>query len=264
MIIKYKIDKNINCLDFLQSNGYSRNIIITLKKSGILINGHQGRCDHDLNKGDIVEITIPEEESLIPISDKEISIIYEDEYILVVYKEANLATIPTKAHYIDSLAGRVLNYYRKINLKQTIHFVNRLDFITRGLVLIAKNQYIHSLFRNIEIEKKYFAKVVGELKSGMIVGNIARGEGMKRIVSPDGKYSKTEYNVISFDGVNSIVDIKLHTGRTHQIRVHFSYIGHPLCGDDLYGAGQGEFYLESYYIGFNHPISKKYISLKRG
>lgn len=267
MKFSYIIDNKEEVSSFLLRNGYSSKILIKLKKNGIIINGFPKRVDSILFPNDVLEVTIPEEESLIPPIDKPIEIVYEDEYFIIVYKPHGLAVMGTKAHFDDNLSSYVISYFKKNNVNSTIHLVNRLDKDTAGLVLIAKSSYIHHLLSITKITKRYYALVHGYLDDGIINEPIKRMDSsMKRMVSIDGKEAITKYRVVERKNNKSLVDIDLLTGRTHQIRVHFSHIGHPLVGDSLYGYNDGELCLESYYLGFIHPINKEEmkISLSKG
>lgn len=265
MEILYEIKDEISVLDFLEKKGYSRNLIIKLKKQGIMINDNIGRLDMILKSNDMLKIIMPDESSnIVPINGK-LNIVYEDSYILVLYKPHGIATIPTRAHYERSLANYIMSYFIENGIKSTIHLVNRLDLETAGLVLVAKSSFVHNLFSRIDIKKKYYALVHGALSSGIINLPIKKcGENTtKRMVSPDGKEAITKYEVIKVINDCSLVDIELFTGRTHQIRVHFSHLGYPLVGDSLYGHNDGILRLESYYLSFIHPISGELIEINK-
>lgn len=264
MKFKYIIKDDTKVSDFLTIKGFSRKALIKLKKEGIMINGIKARTDQFINKGDLLEITLPNEESdIIPI-DKPIEIIYEDEYILCVNKPHNLAIIGTKRHYDNNLSSFIYSYFIKNNIASTVHLINRLDKNTSGIVLVAKSAYIHHLFKNIEIKKKYYCLVHGILDEGIIEKNIIKANDgtIKRKIDSLGKYAKTQYKAIYSNNNKSILDVTLHTGRTHQIRLHLSSIGHPIYGDDLYGESDGTLLLQSYYMEFIHPITNKHIILK--
>ena len=219
--------------------------------------------------GDEVFVNLPEDVSEgIPPIDMPLDIIYEDEYMIAVNKPRNMPTHPSKGNSLPTLANGVMAHF---NGNHTFRSINRLDRDTSGIVLIAKDAYsaaaLSSSMKKGEFKKKYIAKVEGilEQKQGIIDAPIrreAKGE-MKRIVAPDGKRAITEYKVISENNGRSIVEVILHTGRTHQIRVHFAYIGHPLCADFLYGERiEGECYsLHCYELSLPHPKTGKMITL---
>ena len=261
MVFNYQIKENIDVKSFLLKQFYSNRIInqLFLCKNKILVND-KTYSDFNLKVGDRLTIILEEISNVLP-SDKEIEIAYENEFFIVVNKPKGLSTIPSKRYYEDNLAGRIQNYYLNNNIKAGIHAVNRLDFLTSGLVIFAKSQYIHSLFSKTDIVKKYRCTVKGILnnKSGIIDKRIARESenAIKRTVCYNGQKAITKYKVIEEINGNSKLDIELLTGRTHQIRVHLSSIGHSLVGDTLYGDGVGDFDLCSYYLAFNFLLNNK-------
>lgn len=227
---------------FTKELGFSTSLLTKVKTSGVFINGIPVHMRATLNPRDKITVYLPKEKSegITPI-DIPISVIYEDEHILAVNKPIGMPTHPSRGNSLPTLAEAVMNYYGS---DFVFRAVSRLDKDTSGIVLIAKNAYASALLgramKNGEIEKEYIAVIKGVPKEphGIIEAPIERlCEGnVKRGVIQDGKYAKTEYEVLSItEDENSVIRVKLHTGRTHQIRVHMSYIGHPLLGDSLYG-----------------------------
>ena len=253
---------------FLLNKGFSdNNTYYLIKNKNVLIDN---KIVIDKNvllpfKKCKVEVTLNDEESTLPINNNKIDIVYEDQYFLVVNKPINLDVEPTKANYENNLACMVNNYFINNNIKSKIHLVNRLDKLTSGLVIIAKNQYIHNLFSKIKINKYYETLVEGITKNkGTIKVKIAKEEGsVKRIVDEKGKLSITKYKRIKVIGNNSLLKIKLITGRTHQIRLSMSYINHPLVNDPLYGniVNENDMYLKANILVFKHPITNKKIKI---
>lgn len=185
------------------------------------------------------------------------NIVFEDEFFLAVNKESGIATHPSKGHYTDSLANYVEYYLNKNGL--SCHLVNRLDKDTSGVVLIAKHSYIHSLVSELmiskNIEKKYFAIVHGKMqnKEGIINLPISiSGEKVKREINENGYSALTQYKVIKEYENYSFILLIPHTGRTHQLRVHLSYIGNPILGDKIYGFDDGfeKLFLHSFNVNF--------------
>lgn len=239
--------------------------LITKLKSyddGILLNGIRVTVRKEVHKGDILELNIHQESSdnIIP-KNIPIDIVYEDAEILVVNKPFNMPTHPSIGNYENTLANAVMYYYRDTDF--VFRAVNRLDRDTTGLVLIAKNQYsankLSSQIKNNEIKKVYLAICEGRFSEdeGTIEENILREKTgiIKRIVSQNGQYAKTDYKVLAYKDGYSLVEVYPKTGRTHQIRVHFSYIGHPLYSDFLYGSEiLGErTRLHCHKLSFLHP-----------
>lgn len=178
--------------------------------------------------------------------EHKLDILYEDEYVLCVNKESGVVCHPTSLHQEKTLYNAVIYYYMKQGLKVPIHFVNRLDRDTTGVVVIAKHKYVQELLvKQMEdgsFNKEYIAIVYGKMENdtGVIERRIKRKENtiiLREVTdSLGGDYAKTEYEVLEYNEKEnySVLKVKLYTGRTHQIRVHFSSIGHPLLGDELY------------------------------
>lgn len=236
--------------DYLRSvRAFSRRIIKTVKyDDNITINGEPVTVRAELKEGDELSIHFPDEvrgPMLHPVH-KPLEILFENEAVIVVNKPAELATIPSIHHLDDSLSNRLIAYYDENDIASTAHIVTRLDVDTSGIVLIAKNQLSHSILGQKQEERKihrtYVALVEGLLKEkkGTIQNPIGRKAGsiIEREVHPEGKKAITHFEVLAEAEDRSLVEITLETGRTHQIRVHFSYIGHPLMGDELYGGSK--------------------------
>ena len=271
MKFTYNITHDIESIKtYLQEKYYSKKLIAALIYQGgkILVNGINKKMSTSLYKGDRLEVYLPEEKLTdhFPSSNKNIIIIYEDEYLLAVSKPPHLETIPSRLNNDDTLSNRVKFYYDTNKINSNIHVVNRLDKETSGLVIIAKSRYIHHLFSNhLEITKKYLAIVEGSLSDQLIEANIKRADNKqtKRIVAPDGQYAKTKVKVLCSYHNLSLIECKLYTGRTHQIRVHLSHISHPILGDNLYGGRSSKrLYLHCHALTFQHPVLDKTIILR--
>lgn len=263
--------------DFLRNYlHFSRRILISVKTEGkILVNGNPVSVREHLQAGDVLEVQFPKEEiaGFMHPEAIDISIVYEDDALLIVNKPANMATIPSLHHPGGTVANGLLHHYREAELPYTVHVVTRLDRDTSGLVLIAKHRYSHSLLAKLQksgkIKRKYRAVVEGKLaaKQGTIRAPIGRKEGsiIERTVTETGKDAITHYSVLKASELHSYIDIDLETGRTHQIRVHFSHIGHPLAGDDLYGGSTkviSRQALHCYYISFEHPFTRERVEVE--
>lgn len=224
--------------------------------------------------GDIIKVDLNYEEendNIVP-TKMELDILYEDDSLLILNKPASIAVHPSILHFSDSLSNGVRFYFDSISLKKKIRPVNRLDLDTSGIIIFAKNEYIQEcLIQQMNshiLKKEYIAIVSGILndKSGTINLPISRKDGsiIERCISENGQIAITDYSVINESNNMSVVKCVLQTGRTHQIRVHFSAIGHPLIGDFLYGS-KSDFInrqaLHSYHISFIHPISNKIMNI---
>ena len=216
----------------------------------------------------IIDLGIKEDNSNIVPNEMDLNIIYEDDWLLVINKPAGIPVHPSILHYEDSLSNGVKYHFDKIGLNKKIRPVNRLDLNTSGIVVFAKCEYIQEeLSRQMidnTFEKIYLCLVNGILKekSGIINLPISRKDGsiIEREINDTGKASVTHYKVLKEFKNYSLVQCKLETGRTHQIRVHLKAIGHPLLGDTLYGSSSNLINrqaLHSYKTSFIHPITKE-------
>lgn len=256
----------------------SRNAIQKLiLKNKITVNDKIIKSNHKLKENDIIKIMIPEPERLeIKAENIDVSIIYEDEDLAVVNKPQGMVVHPAPGHYNGTLVNGLmyhLNDLSSINGVMRPGIVHRLDKNTSGLMLIAKNDKTHNfLAENLKehtINRIYYALVYGNIKEekGKINAPLGRSDKdrKKRAVTyKNSKEAITNFWVLERFGQYTLLKLKLETGRTHQIRVHMKYIGHPVVGDDVYGSKTNKFelagqLLHSKSLGFIHPSSKKYM-----
>lgn len=269
-IIPEEFDKQALSL-FLKSRGYSSQIITHLKRTenGILLNGVWGRVRDILHTGDTLTIQLIETESsenIVP-TKLPLHIVYEDEDILVINKSADTPIHPSQGNYDNTLANAVAYYYQQKGEAFTYRCINRLDRDTTGLLILAKHMYSASILSNMvqnrEIHREYLAIATGAVPSeGTIIAPIGRVDGStieRQVDEVNGDYACTHYRTLQTKNGYSLVSLKLETGRTHQIRVHMKYIGHPLPGDFLYNPDYSVIKrqaLHSHKLIFQHPISK--------
>lgn len=223
----------------------SRKLLTRLKQTeeGIMLNGERVYISVHVRSGDRVEIRMEQETSddILP-QPIPFDILYEDDDLLIVNKEAGIIVHPTSGHYTNTLANGVVYYWQEQGKSFRFRPVHRLDQETTGVLVIAKNPYVHQhisqQMMDGHVDKKYIALVhnVPSPSEGMIDGPIDRDplEPHRRIVTPTGYSSLTRYWVIERYHHSSMVQLKLETGRTHQIRVHMTSIGCPLIGDSYY------------------------------
>ena len=221
-----------------------------------------------LHKGDLLEVVMPAsdqgENIVSTLGDFEI--VYEDSYLLIINKEPNIATIPTKEHFTNSLANYVMSYYKRNGILANIHFVSRLDAPTSGLIMLAKTSYMTTLLQNTNITKKYLLETsnIVEPCDGIIELGIEKDPTsvIKRYTTTDFINSKTVYKTLYQENNHSFIEALLCTGKTHQLRLHFLSKNAPIVGDMLYGeeTEDGILHLHSYYLEFVHPITKEILS----
>ena len=210
----------------------------------IAVNGEPQWTNYPVKPGDVITVRLAEEEPEYPAEDGPLDILYEDDHILVVDKPAGMLIHPSRAKNEGTLANFVFGYYQRTGQKCAFHPMTRLDRDTFGVVLLAKNSHVHALLQTLEVTKTYHALTFGgpEKDSGIIDAPIARRElpSLLRYVSPEGKPSLTEYRVLERKGQQCKLALRPITGRTHQLRVHCSYMGWPILGDPQYGTEESQ------------------------
>ena len=227
---------------FLRHSGVSAALIKKLKflPDGILVNGEKKNTDYILSAGETVEINTTDEDmdSTVIVQSGPLDIVYQDDCCMVVNKPYDVPCHPSFNHPTDTIANYFMGYWQEKGQTKICRVINRLDKNTSGLVLIALDSHSAEKLKG-NVDKTYTAIAQGRFEKdyGIIDRPIARQQEsiITRCVREDGQRAVTEYFVRRCDDDFTLADIKLHTGRTHQIRVHFSHIGHPLAGDDLYG-----------------------------
>ncbi len=272
-IFTYEISEKYDgstLLSFLKERKFSAQVITHLKRTenGILRNGVWGRVRDILHTGDTLTVTLIEtasSENIVPMP-MPLTIVYEDQDLMIVNKPAGMPIHPSQGNYDNTLANAVAYYYTQKGEPFIYRCINRLDRDTTGLLILAKHMYSASLLsdmvQNREIHREYLAIVTGDVpQSGKIEAPIARTEGstIERCVDmKNGDYACTHYQKVAYKNGHSLVSLTLDTGRTHQIRVHMKHIGHPLPGDFLYNPNYSIIRrqaLHSYRLCFRHPIS---------
>lgn len=262
-IIDFKIteeDDSKRICDFLQNFGVSSSLLKKLKKTenGITKNGEFARAIDLINEGDILTIKIIDNGKMPErLETDSVSALYSDEDILILNKPAFMPVHESRNHRGDTLANAAACY---INGDNAFRAVYRLDRDTSGLVLIAKNELAASKLAG-KIKKDYYAVCsrIFEGKGTIDLPIKRMGDSIiKRGVFEDGEKAVTHWESVKTDGENTLLKINLETGRTHQIRVHFSHIGAPLLGDTLYGGDTNKINRQALHcktIYFTHPIT---------
>ena len=254
MLLKYIVGDNKNLRSILKDElNISSRLFNKIKNKYVFVNGEHAIYYRDLNINDVVEVDFSYDDdnynNIVSNPDIKFEIVYEDDWLLIVNKGANLPVHPSLNHYDISLSNGIRAYFDKIGLNKTVRLVNRIDKDTTGLVVIAKCEYIQEcLIKQMSDNsfiKEYIAIARGLVdSSGVIDFPIARKDGsiIERCVDlVRGENAITNYVRLDYNPELdiSLVKCRLLTGRTHQIRVHFAYIGHPLLGDSLYGLDCG-------------------------
>lgn len=287
-----RLDKYLASLEDISSRNYAQNLI---EKKLVQVNFKIAKASHTLSEGQIIEISLPElsPTELIPYNYK-LEIIHEDNDIIVVNKPSGLVVHPAAGHQQDTLVNALLFHTKDLSMKNEMRpgIVHRIDKETSGLLVVAKNDQAHEAlaqqFKNKTTHRIYYALIEGSLAkpSGTCSSFLARHPADRKkyssvklngktITDPTnppsvGKWSTTHFNKISLGSHMTYVQLKLETGRTHQIRVHMSEMGHPLVGDTIYGyslkkkkeLGLNRFYLHAAELGFIHPKTGKSLNFK--
>lgn len=295
---------NKSVSDFLRGVGYSHKAVSRLKRleNGILLNGVRVTVRATLREGDLLSLAVEDQaeevnESLSPW-DVPLNIIYEDEWLLALNKPPFMPTHPSAGHQGDTLANAVAAYFQKKGLPFIFRAVSRLDRDTSGIVLLAKDKHTASLLAAMmeagEIRKSYLALLRGSFPSeislpppesgnasviaetnGCICTHLRRKESSKMLretfwIPCEGTVpAVTEYEVLDSSAVSGdrLTLVRAHpkTGRTHQLRVHFSFCGHPVLGDTLYGSADRRIDRQALHaeaLSFTHPISGAEMNLR--
>ncbi len=249
--------------------GLSTSLIAQVKYDNVKLNGEIVYMRAIVKNGDVIEITLPDEDSeCVEPMDVPIEIVYEDEYIIAVNKPKNMPVHPSRGNHLPTVANAIRSY---IGRPFVFRAINRLDRDTSGIVLIAKDRIsgakLYQAMKERRFEKTYLAVIEGvpSDKHSFIDAPIAReAEGeMRRVVREDGKKCVTEYELVeAYQNGTSLIKVIPHTGRTHQIRVHMAHIGHPLVNDFLYGTrGEDTYSLHCASLSFPHPFTNETITV---
>ena len=258
-----------------QTRSYLQKLI---KEGQVLVNGKTVKSGYQLSKGDEVSVTIPEPKELdVEPQKMDLDIVYEDEDVILINKPKGMVVHPASGHTTDTLVNGLL-YHCKDNLSgingvARPGIVHRIDRDTTGILIVCKNDMAHNSIaaqlKEHSINRRYRALVHGNLKedTGTVEGPIGRHPVDRKkmaINERNGKPAVTHYTVLERFGNYTLIECKLETGRTHQIRVHMTSIGHPLVGDEVYGPAKCPFKLQgqclhAMVLGFVHPRTGEYM-----
>lgn len=266
---RFQVEKEYKGYDVIQYlkevKGYSSRGI---KNAEIYVNNKKVKGAKKLRYLQVVKVVEKEKEVNIPPVKMDLNIVHEDKELLILNKQPFLIVHPTLKKDAVSLASGIIYYYKEKGIDFVPRFYNRLDMNTSGLIVIAKSGYAQAFLQNQgEVKKEYIAVVKGivEKDEFFIEKKIGLSEdGIKREISDDGQEAKTHVKVLKRDTQKGItlVELELFTGRTHQIRVHMSSIGHPVVGDHLYGGLDpmaDRQLLHSWKLELIHPETKEVV-----
>ncbi len=244
------------------------------REDGITVDGMHCTVRHILREGELLRVAVEDTESsdrIRPV-DLPLPILYEDEDLVIPCKPADMPTHPSHDHYDDTVANALAFRYAKTGIPFVFRPINRLDRNTSGLLLVARNKLTAGrLTRSLSdglIKKRYLAVLDGEMtvREGVIdacLHRTAESIIVREVCSPDAPdadAARTEYRVLAVGNGHTLVEARPITGRTHQLRVHFAHLGHPITGDDLYGTPVKEISrhaLHAYALTFPHPKTQE-------
>lgn len=276
--LDYKIAKDeagLSLIEVLSQQMDVSSRMIRKSKDGksIQLNGYPVSVNAKVRCNDVVTVILEQEPNIFEPQVIPIEVVYENQDLLIVNKQPYIVVHPTKGHPDHTIGNGIAQHFQREGFDGKIRFINRLDRDTSGLLLVAKNGYaqqiISNQMRDDQVEKRYMALVSGIVEKDADTINLPIGrpnpEDLRRAVMAEGQDSVTHYEVVERYDNATLVKIRLETGRTHQIRVHFSHLGHPLIGDELYGCPSEEIQrqaLHSYYLKFKLPRTHEPIALE--
>lgn len=275
------VGKRLDVFISEQMDELSRSYIQKLITEGMSqVNFQPARANYRLKKGDLASLRVPELETLEVVAEPiALDIYYEDADVIVVNKPRGMVVHPAEGNYSGTLVNALLYHCHDlsgINGVMRPGIVHRLDKDTSGLIVAAKNDAAHAFlaqqFKDRQVNRRYLALVHGRVreKAGEVdapIGRDPRDRQRMAVVQKNGKHAVTTYRVLGRYHGYTYLDLKLKTGRTHQIRVHMSFIGHPVVGDPKYGPARAHFNLDGQFLhagllGFSHPRSGQYLEFK--
>lgn len=271
--VKTRIDKYVK--QQLADDTSRTQIQLWIENGAVLVNGSAVKTNYKLTDGDRVTLTIPEAESVeIVPQDIPLDIYYEDSDVIVVNKPRGMVVHPAPGHSSGTLVNALMHHCKDlsgINGELRPGIVHRIDKDTSGLIMAAKNDKSHtslaSQLKEHSVTRKYLALVHGNLShdQGTVdapIGRDPHDRKMYTVIDRNSKHAVTHFHVVERFGDYTLLELKLETGRTHQIRVHMKFIGHPLVGDPMYGRSKGIKFegqaLHAAVLGFVHPSSAEY------
>lgn len=276
--LEYRVTEERKVDDILRQVLHCSSAVIRTAKGypdGILLDGAHAATPQTARPGQVLSILLSDRRSgdLVPAQGA-LDIVYEDADLLVVNKAAGIAVHPTLGHHDDTLGNFLTGYYKSRGIPFVYRPAHRLDRNTSGLMVIARHAHAQELLKGMlhsgDFRREYLAVCEGvpAQPEGIVDQPIGRADGsvLKREVRPDGARAVTRYQVLESRGGRSLIRLELETGRTHQIRVHMAWLGHPLTGDFLYGREEPELIgrtaLHSWRLSLTHPLTGEQLKLE--
>ncbi|MBI1908794.1 MAG: RluA family pseudouridine synthase [Deltaproteobacteria bacterium] len=250
-----------------------------IEEGNVLVNGFQKKVNYSVREGEEISCTIPpSKKGMIEPEEMPLTILYEDEDLIVLDKPAGLVVHPAAGHQSGTLVNALLHHCRGLSVIGGVErpgIVHRLDKETSGVLVVAKNDFSHhslsQQFKEHQVQKVYLALVQGEVKKeeGVLASSLGRHPVHRKKISSRGRHGKeavSHYKVSKRFKGYTLVEVKPQTGRTHQIRVHLSEAGYPIAGDSLYGGKKSpflnRFFLHATSLSFDHPREGKRMQFK--
>ncbi len=269
-----RIDKFLST----QQEDWSRSQVqMWIADGHVMVNEQPVKANYRLNEDDEIVVTIPPlREIQVEPENLELNVIYEDEDVIVLNKPRGTVVHPAPGHYSGTLVNGLLHHCKDlsgINGMLRPGIVHRIDKDTSGVIVVAKNDRAHlSLAEQLKdhtVTRKYVAIVQGNITHDLgtvdaPIGRDPKDRQSMTVVRQNSKHAVTHFNVKERFGDYTLIELKLETGRTHQIRVHMQSIGHPVVGDPKYGSAKSAFEIDGQALhaetlGFNHPRTNKYV-----
>ena len=262
MIKKFSITEEITVKDYLAQHISGALLKRLTQDDLVFVNDQMVYNYYVMKPGDVLQIVIPSVKTNVKAMKASIDILYEDDYLIILRKPNDLATIPTRKHYENSLANYLAYYYITKGIASGIHFYSRLDFATSGIILAAKDIYTLDLLNKTKITKKYLALIKGAINDQTVTTKIVKDPtSLIKRMNVEGNNATTVFKTIKKMDDVSLVEATLKSGKTHQIRLHVNYLNSYVIGDELYGESADFLHLHSFYLSFIHPITKKEIEI---
>ena len=265
MELKHIADREGRLSSFLQGEMHMSAGLMNKLKWGdsLKVNGTPQRTNYSVQPGDVITVQMDEEAPEYPAEDGDLTVLYEDDFLLAVDKPAGMLIHPSHSCFSGTLANLVAGYYARTGQKSAFHPMTRLDRDTFGIVLLAKNAHVHTRLQQVAVQKRYHALVYGgpKTETGVIDAPIGRKPlpSLLREIREGGKPSVTRFRVLARKEKTSVLELEPVTGRTHQLRLHCAYMGYPILGDPQYGSPESQTYSRTLGLTYQQLCARELI-----